>query len=60
MKLIINITKGKPTKEQFEEIISMILEGYIEGVGVPYGIYWTRETEGKGSYDWLHSIIEEE
>lgn len=57
MKLIIEILMGKPTKDQLQKILSMILEGYDTGINMPYGINWTMQTEGKKTYSWLQEII---
>lgn len=48
---------GKPTKDQLQKILSMILEGYDTGINMPYGINWTMQTEGKKTYSWLQEII---
>lgn len=55
--LKIKITQGKPTREEFQDIISMILGGYNEGVDLPEGIYWSLEITGNETYDWLQEII---
>jgi hypothetical protein len=58
-KLVIKITMGEPSKENFEEILNMIFKGYNEGMDMPKGIYWSVETTG-GMYDNLQSILEDE
>jgi hypothetical protein len=55
--LKIKFTKGKPTREEFQDIISMILGGYNEGIDQPDGINWSLETTGNETYDWLQEII---
>ena len=57
MKLIIEILMGKPTKDQLQKILSMILEGYDTGINMPDGINWIMQTEGKKTYSWLQEII---
>ncbi len=37
----VDITKGKPTPEQWLEIGKMIDEGYHTGIDRPMGITWT-------------------
>jgi hypothetical protein len=56
-QLKIKFTKGTPTRAEFQDIISMILGGYTEGIDQPSGINWSLELTGNETYDWLQEII---
>jgi hypothetical protein len=54
--LKIKISQGKPNREDFHKIISMLFEGYTSGISEPNGITWDSEMTGE-MYDTIGELM---